>query len=93
MLPLLLLSTSALGTTFQEQQPAPTFQASISLVHVDAEVLDRNGRVLTGCAKDDFRVFDEGQEQPIAVFAGYEEPLDLILLIDISGSMRHQVEK
>ena len=64
-------------------QNNPTFQTGISLVHVDAEVLAKNGRVLTGFSKGDFRVFDEGEEQP----------LDLVLLIDISRSMRHQVQK
>jgi len=34
-----------------------------------------------------------GQEQTIEAFSQGEQPLDLILLFDISGSMRHQVQK
>jgi VWFA-related protein len=43
--------------------------------------------------KSDFHIYDENQEQQIAIFSGYEQPLDLILLIDISRSMRHKVEE
>jgi VWFA-related protein len=60
---------------------------------VDAEVLAKDGRIITGLTKDDFRVFDEGQEQRLVGFATEEQPLDIILLFDTSGSMRSKVEK
>jgi VWFA-related protein len=74
-------------------QEAPTFRTGVALVQVDAEVTAADGRTLTGFHKEDFRVFDEGAEQPIVQFSWDEEPLDLILLFDISGSMRPKVEQ
>jgi VWFA-related protein len=74
-------------------QDPVTFRAGVSLVHVDAEVLGQDGRILTGFHKEDFRVFDERKEQPILQFAAEEQPLDLILLFDISGSMRGVVQE
>jgi len=74
-------------------QDPVTFRAGVSLVHVDAEVLGEDGRILTGFHKEDFRVFDERKEQPILQFAAEEQPLDLILLFDISGSMRGVVQE
>ena len=74
-------------------QDPVTFRAGVSLVHVDAEVLAQDGRILTGFHKEDFRVFDERKEQPILQFAAEEQPLDLILLFDISGSMRGVVQE
>ncbi len=68
------------------------FRAAVALVHVDAEVTAADGRILTGFTRDDFRILDEGKEQPILQFAAEEEPLDLILLFDISGSMRAVVQ-
>jgi VWFA-related protein len=47
-----------------------------------------DGRILTGFTKDDFRVLDEGKPQTIAQFSAGEQALDLILLFDVSGSMR-----
>ncbi len=81
----LLLCAEALA------QNAPTFRTAISLVHVDAEVTAADGRILDGLKKDDFQVFDEGKPQNIVQFSEGEEPLDLILLFDVSGSMRVKV--
>jgi VWFA-related protein len=74
-------------------QERPTFQAKVALVQVHAEVIGQDGRILTGFTKDDFRVFDGGKEQKILHFSAGEDPLDLILLFDTSGSMRPQVQK
>jgi VWFA-related protein len=87
-IPVLLLATiPALA-----QEP-PLFRSNVSLVHVGFEVTAPDGRVRTGFTKDDFRVFDNGKEQPIVHFSAGEEPLDLIILFDISGSMRPKVQE
>src|SRR5437868_15499018 len=64
-------------------QDTPLFKTDVSLVHVDAEVTGADGRTLTGFSKKDFRVLDEGEEQPILHFSAGEEALDLILLFDV----------
>jgi VWFA-related protein len=74
-------------------QETPTFRTGVSLVHVDAEVAAADGRILTGFTKNDFRVLDQGKEQPILHFSSGEDPLDLILLFDISGSMKSKVQE
>lgn len=68
------------------------FRSGVALVHIDAEVTSADGSILTGLTKDDFRVLDERKEQTILHFSAEEEPLDLILLFDISGSMRAIVQ-
>jgi VWFA-related protein len=74
-------------------QDAPTFRTGISLVHIDTEVTAADGRILGNLLKQDFRVFDERKEQKILYFACTDEALDLILLFDISGSMKPKVEE
>jgi VWFA-related protein len=69
------------------------FRSGIALVHIDAEVNSAEGSILAGLTKDDFRVLDERKEQTILYFSAEEQPLDLILLFDISGSMRAVVER
>ena len=64
------------------------FRTDVALVHVDAEVTAADGTILTGFTRDDFRVFDERKQQTILNFTAEEQPLDVILLFDISGSMR-----
>lgn len=87
MKPLAILA--ALAAAAQE---APTFRSGVTLVRVDAQVVGRNGRILTGLTKDDFRVFDEGQAAAITHFGREAESLDLLLLLDVSGSMSRSLK-
>lgn len=88
-----LVTACALFASLAPAQQAAVFHAGVSLVHVEAEVLAPDGRILTGFSKDDFRIFDQGKPQPLVSFSAGEQPLDLILLFDISGSMRAVVER
>lgn len=73
-------------------QDAASFRSDISLVHVDLEVTDGD-RILTGFHREDFVALDNGQPQTVLYFAQDEEPLDVILLFDISASMRPNVAR
>jgi Ca-activated chloride channel family protein len=50
-------------------------------------VTDRDGRLVTTLTKDQFEVRDEGKPQAIAVFDNSPEPIQLIVMLDVSGSM------
>jgi VWFA-related protein len=78
-------------TALLPAQERPTFQTGIAEMHVDGGVVGPSGRPIAGLLKTDFRVFDEGAEQKLTGFAAEEQLLDLILLFDISSSMRSQV--
>ena len=71
----------------------PVFHTGVSLVHVDAQAVTQDGRIIGDLGREDFRVFDNGKEQAVVQFAKEDEALDLILLFDISGSMRSVVQK
>jgi VWFA-related protein len=95
---LLLLSASpwlaAQDPNAQIPAPAGTavFRAGVAMVRVDAQVI--NGRqVVAGLDRDSFRVLDEGAEQPIEYFARDSEPLSLLLLLDVSGSIRRRLQE
>jgi Ca-activated chloride channel family protein len=74
-------------------QETPVFHAGISLVRVDAQVIDRSGHLLTGLTAANFEVLDDGQPQRIAHFGRESEPLDLVLLLDVSGSMHRHLHE
>jgi Mg-chelatase subunit ChlD len=73
-------------------QESPVFRTDVSLVHVDAGVV-ADGRIVTGLTKGDFVIKDEAEPQAIVHFAAEDEPLDLILLFDTSGSMMPAISK
>ena len=58
---------------------------------MDVQVTE--GKALVkGLVKDDFVITDEGQPQTVVAFSPGDEPLNLILLLDISGSMQKDIE-
>jgi len=71
-------------------QDRATFHSEVALVHVDLEVTDGT-RIVTGLHKEDFVVHDNGRPQPVLYCSEEEEPLDVILLFDISNSMRPSI--
>lgn len=83
-----LLVIILMGAAIGRPQNDPVFRSGVSLVRVDAEAVDTGGRIIAGLTKDDFRVLDEGSAQTLVNFSFAEEPLDLMLLFDTSGSMR-----
>lgn len=62
------------------------FRSDVTLVRVDAEVVD-GVRLVDGLTKDDFVVLDNDAQQPISALSRDETPLDVIVLFDVSASM------
>lgn len=80
---LLIAAASPVAGTPQQH----TFRAGADNVPVFVTVTDRSGRLLTDLGKSDFHVFDNGKEQSIVVFDNSPQPIRVIVLVDVSGSM------
>lgn len=68
------------------------FKTGVADIRVVVQVTEDN-QTLKGLGKDDFIITDEGQPQPILSLDQEKEPLDLLLLLDISGSMRKHIQE
>lgn len=66
---------------------APDFQSGVTLVRLDVRVA-RAGRPVTDLQAADFTVRDEGRPQTLRHLSAEPMDLDLVLLLDTSGSMR-----
>src|SRR5215212_9461692 len=58
------------------------------LVLLDVSVKDPAGGFVTGLTKEQFKVLDNGREQPIQTFEAGDIPVTVGLVVDNSGSMR-----
>jgi Ca-activated chloride channel family protein len=65
----------------------------VDLVEVTATVTDGGTNYVTGLPRNAFRVFEDGRAQTITHFASENVALDLVLAVDISGSMRDSMPK
>ena len=68
-------------------QQQPTFRGGSDAVRVFVTVTDNEGRLVTKLSKDNFEVKDEGKPQPITYFDNSPQPVRLIVMLDVSGSM------
>ncbi|HEX9630185.1 MAG TPA: VWA domain-containing protein [Pyrinomonadaceae bacterium] len=75
-----------------EQTPDEVLKIDTDLVSVDVRANDSEGRPLRNLRQEDFKVYVDGIEQPLAFFqverrSGEPRPLAMVFALDISGSM------
>lgn len=81
------LAACVLGAPGAAGRQQPAFRSTGDVVRVFVTVTDRDGRLVTTLSRDDFEVRDEGTPQPIALFDNTPQPIRLIVILDVSGSM------
>lgn len=87
---ILLILIFALSAIMPFRLQAQTDETETSkekmMVSVPVSVSDRDGRYISGLDKGDFSIYQDGVKQKISFFAKYDEPLNIALLLDTSGS-------
>ena len=82
-----------LAATFLRADDPVVFKSDVALSRVDAQVVDRDGRTVSGLTVRDFILRIDGKITPIKNFDSESTPIDILLLLDVSGSMRPNVER
>jgi Ca-activated chloride channel family protein len=57
------------------------------LVNLSISVMDHDSKAIPGLTQNDFRIYEDGVLQPISLFSTERTPFNLILLLDLSGSV------
>jgi len=65
----------------------------VDAVQVTVTVMDGGGHFIRGLPKTAFHVSEDGRRQTVSSFAAEDVPLDLVVAIDISGSMASAMTK
>ncbi|MFN0110112.1 MAG: VWA domain-containing protein [Blastocatellia bacterium] len=63
-----------------------TVRIETRLVNLNVKALDKAGQPITNLKQEDFVIFEDGAKQEVAHFKPVNAPVNLILLIDLSGS-------
>jgi VWFA-related protein len=70
------------------QASDPAFRTETSLVVMDVQAYQRgSGQYITHLKKEDITILDNNRAQEIRIFEFSEAPVDIVLLLDMSGSM------
>ncbi|HET6647720.1 MAG TPA: VWA domain-containing protein [Pyrinomonadaceae bacterium] len=62
------------------------------LMRLNASVTDRQGRAIGGMKAGDFTVYENGTERPVTNVVPTQEPFNLVLLLDVSGSVEERID-
>jgi len=70
-----------------------TEKVDVDVVQVTVTVMDGQGHFVSGLPRSAFQVYEDGRRQAISHFASENVPLELIVAVDISGSMTPAMPK
>jgi Ca-activated chloride channel family protein len=73
--------------TLAAQGQQPVFRGVGDNVPVYVTVVDKDNRLVPGLTREEFQVLDNGRVQPLTVFDNTPQPVRLIVMLDVSGSM------
>ena len=62
------------------------------LINLNVSATDNTGKAIPDLKQGDFSVYEDGVKQQISFFSPERSPFNLVLLIDLSGSMKDEIE-
>lgn len=74
-------------------EKSTSLKVDVDLVLVPVTVTDRQDRLVLGLEKDNFTVFERGNQQVIRHFSSEDAPVSLGILFDTSSSMYGKMER
>ncbi|MFN2511194.1 MAG: VWA domain-containing protein, partial [Pyrinomonadaceae bacterium] len=75
-----------------EINPGDIISVDTTEVMLPVSVRDANGRFASQMTRQDFRVFEDGREQPLSDLALRQVPVDVVLMVDASSSVASMLD-
>ncbi len=85
-------ATSSSETADEDEGDAGAIRLNASLVNLNVSVSDRSGFSLQNLKKEDFEILENNQLQTVEYFAPTTAPFNLVLLLDLSGSIQDKLD-
>ena len=76
----------------QEIDPDDVISVNTTEILLPVTVRDRSGRLVANLTRKDFRVFEDGIEQPLSDLGLRRVPVDVALIVDASSSVADNLE-
>jgi len=68
-------------------------KVDVDVVQVTATVTDESGHFVRGLTRQDFRLYEDGKPQSVTSFFSENVPTEMIVAVDVSGSMTDAMPK
>jgi VWFA-related protein len=76
----------------QEVSPGDVVSVDTTEVMFPVTVRDSNGRLINDLTRNDFRVFEDNNPQPLSDLALRQVPVDVVLMVDASSSVANNLD-
>src|SRR5829696_5709059 len=76
----------------QEVTPGDVISVNTTEVMIPVTVRDESGRLISELNRNDFRVFENENQQPLSDLALRQVPVDVVLMVDASSSVAGNLE-
>jgi VWFA-related protein len=91
---LIILAAVSLGFhILAQEKPDDVVKVDTQLVNIPVIVSDRENRYIPGLAKENFRLFRDGNAQKIDIFGNENAPMNIVLALDTSQSTTPVLDK
>ena len=81
------LAAAAIAGLLLGAQQEGRFKSTVDTVSVYATVNEADGRLATNLSKEDFTILDNGTPREISLFSNDTQPITVVVMLDMSGSM------
>ncbi len=89
----LMFSSLLVQTAAQTNNSGRIAKKDKTSVRAPVIVSDREGHYIPNLKKEDFSIYQNGEMQNVTFFSTYDEPLNVALLLDTSGSTEDVIKK
>ncbi|HKO62673.1 MAG TPA: VWA domain-containing protein, partial [Pyrinomonadaceae bacterium] len=76
----------------QELDPEDVISVNTTEILLPVTVRDHTGRLVPNLTRKDFRIFEDGQEQPLNDLSLRQAPVDVALIVDASSSVAENLD-
>ena len=76
----------------KEVNPGDVISVNTTEVMIPVTVTDGHGKLINNLTRDDFRIFEDGRQQPLSDLALRQVPVDVVLMVDASSSVSSNLE-
>lgn len=85
-------NTQSSTTNKNDDSDEGTIKIDTKLVSLNVSVMSRDGRAVSSLKNNNFQVFEDGVQQQIEHFEPVNSPFNLVILIDLSGSIIDKID-
>ena len=93
LLAILVLLTFPAGALRGQEPQQPLFRSGTELVDLFVTVTDAGGRLVPDLTREDFTVFDDGEQQEIVLFENTVRPITVVVMLDTSISTTNVMDR